>query len=128
MYMCTWSAHVHCMLCTRYVQELLCLSLLSSVTLPPSLPLPTPTPFPPPLPTPTPFPPPFPPPPPPPPLPTSPPLPPPPLPYSYDIYKVDSTERITHALGQYMYTDTGLKYLDMRNNVHHGKGERGGRR
>ena len=52
MYMCTCSAHVHYMLCTRYVQELLCMSLLSSVALLPSSPLPTPTPFPPPFPPP----------------------------------------------------------------------------
>ena len=86
------------------------MSLLSSVTLPSPPPLPTPTPPTPPF------------------SPPLSPLPPPPLPYSDSIYKVDSTERITHALGQYMYTDTGLKYLDMRNNVHHGKGERGRRR
>ncbi|XP_011410196.2 PREDICTED: alanine--glyoxylate aminotransferase 2-like [Amphimedon queenslandica] len=36
-----------------------------------------------------------------------------------DIYKTDSSERIVCASGQYMFTDTGARYLDMRNNVHH---------
>ena len=29
--------------------------------------------------------------------------------------------RILSAKQQYMYSDDGVRYLDMRNNVHHGK-------
>ena len=41
--------------------------------------------------------------------------------YREPVAATDCAERIVSAKGQYMYSDGDIQYLDMRNNVHHGK-------
>ena len=42
-------------------------------------------------------------------------------PFEYNDVETGHPLRIVSANGQYMYSDDGSRYLDTRNNVHHGQ-------